>query len=41
MTSKAVKVEQIKQAKDGLDVFGEPLEDGPFLLRISRDAIKI
>jgi len=28
-------------AKDGLDVFGEPLEDGPFLLRISRDAIKI
>jgi len=28
-------------AKDGLDVFGEPLEDAPYLLRISRDAIKI
>lgn len=28
-------------AKDGLDVFGEPLDDAPYLLRISRDAIKI
>ena len=28
-------------AKDGLDVFGEPLDDAPYILRVSRDAQKL
>ena len=28
-------------AKDGLDVFGEPMDEAPYLLRLTRDAIKI
>ena len=30
-----------RYAKDGLDVFGQPLDDAPYLLRITRDAQKL
>ena len=28
-------------AKDGLDVFGQPLLDEPYTLRVTRDAIRL